>query len=60
MAAFRATAENCKSHAEWTKLEDENLGHRNRYAEKAPPDDVNALLVFCRDIDHRLNPALKP
>jgi len=58
--AFRAAASDCKTYAEWTRLEDDNLSHRNAYADKAPAAAVNDLLAFVREVDSKLNPALKP
>jgi len=57
---FRAAASDCKLYAEWMRLEDDNLTHRNAYADKAPAAAVNDLLAFVREIDAKLNPALKP
>jgi len=57
---FRAAASDCKTYAEWVRLEDDNLSHRNAYADKAPAAIVNDLLAFVREVDARLNPALKP
>jgi len=58
--AFRAAASDCKLYAEWVRLEDDNLSHRNAYADKAPAAAVNDLLAFSNRINDQLNPALKP
>jgi len=57
---FRAAASDCKIYAEWVRLEDDNLTHRNNYADKVSANEANDLLAFVREIDSRLNPALKP